>query len=125
MNVIFNDLPWHDAILKNIEIDRRTPGEQDIIELLVAWPNYNYNSIVEFFDCYAFTANMNFGVIACETIMTAECLYESEELKSIRDLWLKVNVDLQDLKHFKIITNSTNSVVNIFSLNFKVKNNDG
>ena len=124
MNENFNDLPWHDATLKNIEINRMNPGEHDIITLLISWPDCNYNSVVEFSDCYAFTANMNFGVIASETILTAECLNESEELKHIRNLWLKVNIDLHDLKCFKIKTNSTNSIINILSLNFKVKNHE-
>lgn len=122
MNTNFNDLPWHDAIIQTININRTVPGKKDIIEMLITWPNGSNSSMVEFFDCYAFVANMNFGVVAPETILTAECLYESVELNSIRKKWLQVGIDLQLLKCFKVVTNSTNSIINIYAENFKIIN---
>ncbi|WP_079989489.1 hypothetical protein [Candidatus Protochlamydia phocaeensis] len=120
MNMNFNDLPWHDANLQFIFIDRRTPGERDIVRLLIDWPEDNKSSILEFKDCYALTANMNFGVIACESILTAECIFDSKELNFIREKWSKVGVLLDNLKCFRIETNSTNSIINIFCLNFEI-----
>lgn len=120
MNVNFVDLPWHDANLQSIYIDRQKPGEQDIIKIIIDWPDNNSSSIIEFLDCYAFTANMNFGIVACESILKAECLNDSEELNFIRREWLKVGVNLEKLKCFIITTNSTNSTINIFALCFRI-----
>lgn len=39
MNINFNELPWHDANLRFIYIDRQKPGEQDSIRLVVDWPD--------------------------------------------------------------------------------------
>ena len=33
----FNHLNWHDAVIKNIRIDRSRPGINDIIEFLITW----------------------------------------------------------------------------------------
>lgn len=119
MNKNFNDLTWHDANLQIFYIDRQKPGEQDIVKILIDWPDGNNSSIIEFYDCYALTMDMNFGVIACESILTAECLTDSKELTSIRNEWHEVGVNLEGLKHFKITTNSTNSIINIYALAFR------
>lgn len=74
MTVNFNDFPWHDASLQSIYIDRQKPGEQDVVKLSIDWPDGHSSSTIEFHDCYAFAANMNFGIVACESILTAECL---------------------------------------------------
>ena len=118
MNTSFNNLFWHDANLQLVNIDRQNPGEQDIVQFLIDWPN-GYRSTIEFYDCYALTINMNFGVVACESILTAEYFDDSEELSSIRKEWGKVGVNLNNLKCFKITTNSTNSVITIFALGFR------
>lgn len=119
MNSDFNHLPWHDANLQFVYIDRQKPGEQDVIKLLINWPDGNSSSTIEFYDCYALSMNMNFGIVASESILTAECVTDSEELISIRNEWLKTGINLENLKHFKITTNSTNSIINIFALLFR------
>jgi hypothetical protein len=118
MNTNFNDLPWHDANLQFIYIDRKKPGEQDVVKLLIDWPGSSNSSTIEFYDCYALTMNMNFGIVACESILTAECFVDSKELNAIRLEWSKVGINLENLKYFRIITNSTNSTINIFALGF-------
>ncbi len=120
MNTNFNDLHWHDANLQSINIDRRNPGEQDIVQLLIDWPDDKGSSTIEFYDCYALVANMNFGIVACESILSGECLTDSEELSLIRKQWSEVGVNLEELKCYKIITNSTNSVINVFSIGFQI-----
>lgn len=121
MNANFNDLPWHDASLQFIYIDRQNPGERDVIKFLIDWPDGYKSSTIEFYDCYALIANMNFGIVACEAILTAECFTDSEELKSIREDWSKAGVNLENLKCFKITTNSTNSTISIYALGFQIK----
>lgn len=116
----YNNLPWHDAIIQFIYIDRNRPGEQDIIKILINWTLGNDSSVIEFYDCYASSMNLNFGILASESILTAECFDESEELDSIRQKWSKVGVDLRKLLCFQIITNSTNSIINIYALGFRL-----
>lgn len=120
MNENFNDLPWHDACLRSINIDRQKPGEQDVVQLIVDWPDNSCSSCIEFFDCYAFISHMNFGIQATETVLNANCSSETEELNSIRKKWLKIGVDLKHLKCFEICTNSTNSLIKIFALGFRM-----
>jgi hypothetical protein len=122
MNTNFNHLPWHDACLKFIYIDRQNPGENDVVKILVDWPEEQGSSYIEFSDCYAFKANMNFGIVACESILFAKCFTDSEVLNSIRKEWSTLGVDLKELKCFEITTNSTNSIISIYALNFKITN---
>ena len=119
MNEDFNDLPWHDANIVSIYIDRQRPGVEDVIKLTIEWPNEGNLSTIEFTDCYALSANMNFGIIASESILSAECISHSDELISIRNRWSSVGVNLEMLRCFKIITNSTNSTFSIFALGYK------
>lgn len=73
-----------------------------------------------FFGCYAFNANMHFGINPPDFILDAECITQSHELDNIKKNWLKMGSDLSKLCCYRIITNSTNSIIDIFSLGFKV-----
>ena len=42
----FNDYCWHDAIIKNIKIDRSNPGITDAITFHVKWPDEKGNAIL-------------------------------------------------------------------------------
>lgn len=119
MENTFELLPWHDAELLNICIDRSDSGNNDIITLSIIWPDGQYNNII-FFDCYKFDAELNFGIIAKETIREAIILNESDRLNEIRNKWNKIGVNLSDLKCIKIDTNSTNSSLIIYSKGFKI-----
>jgi hypothetical protein len=115
----FNDLFWHDATLLSIYIDRKNPGKKDIVQLEIEWPTETL-SIIEFYDCYLFNVRMNFGVVASESILEAECIIDSKEIHSIREEWLKMEITLENLKCYRIITNSTNSIIDIFSMGFRI-----
>ncbi len=115
----FSELFWHDAILKSIYVDRRNPGDKDTITLSIIWPNDERSSSIEFYDCYALKANMNFGIDAFETILSAECLTNSEQLNSIRKEWSGVGINLENLKCYKITTNSTGGIISIYCLGFR------
>ncbi|WP_232503191.1 hypothetical protein [Parachlamydia acanthamoebae] len=119
MDVNFDDLPWHDANLKDIHIDRSDPGNRDTVEILVEWPD-GLISTIEFYDCYALKANMNFGIAANESIFTAQCLIDSDELNLIRNDWLSMGAKLESLKCFRINTNSTNSLIDVFAKNYRI-----
>lgn len=115
----FNDLPWHDAELKEIIINR---AQKDNIQILIRWPEeYGAQSAcIEFFDCYAFQGDMHFGFVPPDFILGAECIQQSKELDNIKKIWKKMNLDISRLQCYRIITNSTNSTINIYALGFQI-----
>lgn len=117
----FNDLPWHDAELKEIIIER---NQKENIKILIRWPNYfgAHCVFIEFTDCYAFQSDMHFGIVPPDFILEAKCICESQELDNIKKIWAKMGLDLSGLHCFRIITNSTNSTINIFALGFQMIN---
>lgn len=117
METEFSKLPWHDAELLGIEIDRRNPGERDQVVVNVRWPNDEQSELV-FSDCYELEAKMNFGVIAPESILDASLIDDSQELAEVRSKWEQAGVDLAGLKCFEIKTNSTNSLLRIYALSY-------
>ena len=119
MNMNFNELEWHDAELLDIYIDRSMAGNNDIVKLTIKQPN-DIKVIAVFTDCYALNLNMNFGMIVLESILDANILTESKELSKIRNVWGKMGVNLEKLKCFEIETNSTNSLIQIFALNYEI-----
>ena len=119
MKKTFNRLPWHDAELLNIGIDRSDPGNNDEVHLLICWPKGNKSELI-FHDCYALEARLNFGIIAEETVRDAICLDSSEQINEIRDKWKKLGSELKELKQFQIKTNSTNSQIIIYSYGYRI-----
>jgi hypothetical protein len=115
----FAALEWHDAVLLSLNIDRSTPGERDEVALLVEWPDGRKQK-VRFTDCYAFDAQMNFGVTAPESIRAARCIADAPKLAELRQRWTALGVELGDLRCFEIITNSTASEIRIFAKRFEV-----
>jgi hypothetical protein len=115
----FVDLEWHDAVLLSLNIDRRAAGERDEVALLVEWPD-GREQTVRFIDCYAFDAQMNFGVIAPESIRAARCTADAPKLAQMRGVWTRLGVDLGDLRCFELTTNSTASEIRIFARRFEL-----
>lgn len=113
----FNELPWHDAEILNVTIDRRNPGENDQIMIDIYWPNGQKGTLV-FSDCYKLEANMNFGIMVPESILDASFTDESWELAQIRQKWAQIGVDLKQLKCFELKMNSTDSILRIYALKF-------
>lgn len=113
----FNSLDWHDAIISQVAVDRSNPGENDSVSITIQWPDGNKNTI-RFNDCYMLDAKMNFGVIAEECILGAECISDNEVITEIQKKWKSIGVGLDGLLCFSIETNSTNSSINIYSLSF-------
>lgn len=75
-------------------------------------------------ECYALDGQMNFGVIAPESIREARCIADSPKLVEMRQRWMAVGVDLGDLRCFEIITNSTASEIRIYASRFEVSEID-
>ncbi|HEB94683.1 MAG TPA: hypothetical protein ENI94_14755 [Gammaproteobacteria bacterium] len=117
MDAKFDSLPWHDAELLSISIDRSNAGNNDTVTFVVKWPDGNKNEII-FNDCYFFDARMNFGVVAEESILEAICLDESSQISDIKSKWQSLGVELDNICCYRIITNSTNSQVDIYALSY-------
>lgn len=115
----FVALDWHDAVLLTMKIDRRAPGDRDEVALLVEWPDGRKRT-VSFADCYALDAQMNFGVIAAESIRTAQCIEHSPRLAEIRRRWVALGVDLGALRCFEFTTNSTASEIRVYATRFEL-----
>lgn len=115
----FNDLPWHDAVLLNLSIDRQHAGERDEVRIQVSWPQGDEATLL-FSDCYGFTAEMNFGVIAKEQILVADVVDDDPGLVSLRGLWKQMGVSRETLRCYRIETNSTASVLKIYAQHFEV-----
>lgn len=114
----FNQLPWHDAVLQRIEIDRRMPGERDTVFMNINWPDGS-KSDLNFFDCYSLKVSMNFGVIADETIRSAAIIDNHELINSLRVQWSILTLP-SDLKCYVIETNSTASTIEICARGFDI-----
>lgn len=117
MDTKFNSLPWHDAELLSISIDRSNAGNNDTITFVVKWPDGSQNHLV-FNDCYLFDARMNFGVAAEESILEAMCLDEGGQISDIKSKWQSLGVALDNIRCYRIITNSTNSQIDIYALSY-------
>lgn len=115
----FNELPWHDSTLLNVEIDRKKPGKNDSIKLSIKWPDGNKNMVI-FSDCYFFDAKMNFGIVAEESILSADCRSDCEEISAIKNNWTPLGVKLDNLLCYTINTNSTNSSLKILALSIDI-----
>ena len=86
-NNTFNTLPWHDSMLKSVNIDRSNPGINDIIIMIIEW-NSGLQSKLTFKDVYFANMEWNFGVIAEESILDAETIDDNdEELYRIKEKW--------------------------------------
>ena len=123
MNKSFNELPWHDAELLEIFVDRRHAGERDDVRLRVAWPQGDEVTLL-FRECYAMTAELNFGVIAEERIAGAALIEDDSALILIRERWKPLGVLLDQLRCYRIETASTSSVVKIYSKHFEVASHE-
>lgn len=115
----FESLPWHDAVLLGLKVDRSQPGERDEVLIFLEWPDGDKQAL-RFSDCYALDAKMNFGVVGEESIFGTTCTRESADLSEIRERWMSVGVDLSTLQCFLIETNSTASILRIFAKSFSV-----
>jgi hypothetical protein len=115
----FNDFYWHDAIIKNIQIDRNSPGVMDAIIFDIEWPGNKGKAIFIFEEVYWASMNMNFGIVANETILSAFELEESDQdLKSLYAKWKGV-INHVKLKSYKFSLNSTGSEIKIIAKRFR------
>ena len=119
----FNDYYWHDAIIKNIFIDRKNPGYKDTIAFEIFWtyPNEKFNQIV-FEDVYWSQMILGFGVVANESVLEAyEASSDDLDLISFWKKWGNI-LDVK-LNCYIIKTSSTGSEIKIIAKRFRVIEN--
>lgn len=115
----FNTIEWHDAVLKEIFIDRKNPGDNDTLVLNIEFQDGCLKSVI-FEDVYWSCLNLNFGVIAEEAILEAYTGgKENQDLKTIYGKW-KGHLDDIDLNIYIFNLNSTDSVIKIIAKNFDI-----
>lgn len=114
----FEDIEWHDQILTGIIINRTNPGKNDSIELKVIIEGNAM--IILFEDVYFADIKMNFGVIADESIRYAVINTNDVEITNIQKKWNSVGGELDKLLCFELNTNSTNSLIKIYALSYKI-----
>jgi hypothetical protein len=115
----FNDYCWHDAIVKNILIDRSNPGINDSIHLDVMWSDRT-RSRITFEEVYLAKFNLNFGVISTENILNAKIANsDNEDLSNLYLKW-KGLLDNIILNCYVINLNSTGGEIKIISKDCKI-----
>ncbi len=114
----FNELNWHDAVIDNIELDRKNPGSNDVILFDIKWPTGQTSKIV-FEDVYFAKMNLNFGVVAPESILSAFVSEKDDiDLINFYSKW-KGLMDDVELTCYIINTASTGSEIKILAKRFK------
>ncbi len=116
----FNNLEWHDSIIKNIIIDRNNPGKNDMLQIEMIWPD-GTNNTISFKDVYWANLDMNFGVVSSESVFKGYSEgKENENVKSFYQKWKGMINDI-DLNYYEIETNSTRSKIKIIAQKFEIK----
>lgn len=114
------EFAWHDAEIIDINIDRSEPGHRDTVGFVVSWAEWQPRpeeniSIVEFSNCYALEMQMNFGVIALETIHDVYLEPEHPKLFEIRNFY-----KVENLNCIVFETNSTASFIRVFATSVRI-----
>jgi hypothetical protein len=116
----FNDFYWHDAVILNITIDRNDPGRIDTILFEIEFPdigkvNFSFDSV------YWIKMNLNFGIIASESILTAFIAERSDpDFVFISSTWEKF-IDNTTLDCYVIELNSTGGEIKIIATGFRIE----
>lgn len=114
----FNNYHWHDSTIKSIYIDRNNPGIIDTISFDIKWTNGKMTKLT-FIDVYWASFNLNCGIIAQESILTAKALEKNDQdLITLYEKWKGLRDDI-DLTPYFIELNSTGGTIKIIAKDFK------
>ena len=117
----FNELNWHDSIIKNIIIDRNNPGRNDTIQIEIVWTN-GVSNVISFKDIYWANLDMNFGIVSNESILKAFSEgNENDAVKKTYSIW-KGMIDDIYLNYYEMETNSTRSIIKVVAQRFELLN---
>ncbi|TYR30798.1 hypothetical protein FXV77_21780 [Sphingobacterium phlebotomi] len=114
----FDELYWHDSVIKKIEIDRNNPGKTDTILFEIDWYDIGIKKIL-FEDVYWLRMDMNFGVVAEESIYEAYIAPNDDiDIMRFNEKWHGILKDT--LLCFIIKTASTGSEIKIIAKSCRV-----
>ena len=117
----FEDFYWHDAIIKNIIIDRNCPGVKDEIKIKIKWPEDNGYVNFIFEEVYWSRFELNFGIFVEENILQAHVLQDADEdLIHFYLLW-KNSMNGIELNAYEILLNSTGGRIKIIAKGFRIE----
>jgi len=116
----FEDFDWHDAIIKEVLIDRSNPGILDEIVFTIEWTEKKGKVKFIFKDIYWANMNLNFGIVADETILNAFSMNDDDEdLAFLYSKW-KGMINNIKLNSYIINLNSTGGQIKIIAKSFMV-----
>lgn len=115
----FNDYEWHDAVLKDLHIDRSNPGHNDTISMDIVWPDKT-KSIIIFEDVYKAIMELNFGAIGTDCILEADIAPGNDkDLVALKDEWKDANIG--EVHCYVFQTTTAGSKIKIIAKNFTVQ----
>jgi hypothetical protein len=117
----FYDFYWHDAEIKEIIIDRHSPGKKDEIQFNILFSDKKKVICFIFEKVYYASFDLNFGIVAPETIRTVSMLENDENLAILYSNW-KGHLDHVKLNVYSIELNSTGGKIKIIATKFRVEN---
>lgn len=119
----FNEIDWHDSIIKKMVIDRNSPGINDAIKFEMDWKSEGEGELL-FEDVYWANFNLNFGIVAVESILNAYVSgIEDLNLKEVYSKW-KGMLDDVYLNIYTINLNSSGGQIKIIAKAFKLTFNN-
>lgn len=124
------DLNLHDSVIKEIVIHRAGDQIDTITFYLKYIENYKTaettDKLLEFSECYTLHADMNFGCKSPDSILEATVIDQSDLVKKVENLFAKIGGQLRSLglKHYRIETNTTGSIIDIVARDFNLINPD-
>jgi hypothetical protein len=116
----FNDFYWHDAEIKEIIIDRHNPGNKDEIQFNILFPDKRKVIHFIFEEVYYASFDLNFGIIANETILQALILDNDMDLIKLYAGW-KGHLNTIKLNAYFLELNSTGGKIKIIAKGFRIE----
>src|SRR5262245_34601591 len=116
----FNELEWHDSLIKKITVDKSNGGINDKIIIEVVWANNNSRELVIFEEVYWGLFDLNFGIIADDSFRHAIMIDQGDELAQFIAKWPTLYSN-KPLKIYTFILNSTGSEFKIIAENFRIQ----
>ncbi len=113
------DIYWHDAIIRTINIDRSTPGVHDYLEFDILWYD-DTSSILTFEKVYWANFALNFGIVAQECILGVYINNEDDGYKKFASIWSK-SMDIRPFNLYVIELNSTGGCIKVIAKDFTLR----
>ena len=116
----FTDFYWHDSIIKNITINRETPGEKDEIAIEIVWADNEERVNFVFEEVYWAKLDLNFGIVVDENIYQGYLLSNNDE--DLINFYSKWKGLMDEIKPnvYEIELNSSGGRIKIIAKGFRV-----